>query len=246
MSTFAISVLAALRDGPADDWYSLCQALEISHRIDTRSSQLAHTLRALADAELILLEDDTDQRRHDPPRGRITLSHRWEELVNVLGLSLSQLTRLGHPRAIVAMPSFEKVKPAEPTDIFVVMPFSKDLTAVYQDHIREVAVQLAVSVSRADDLFTTHHIMQDIWSSIFYAKVVIADCTGRNPNVFYELGLAHAIGKPVILITQSADDVPSDIRHIRYLHYSFTPAGMKEFEQSLSKTIRAALLSHQV
>ena len=56
-------------------------------------------------------------------------------------------------------------------------------------------------------------------------------------NVFYEIGLAHAIGVPVILITRSSDDVPFDLRQRRYIHYEFTPRGMKAFEEALKKTI---------
>ena len=79
--------------------------------------------------------------------------------------------------------------------------------------------------------------MEEIWSAIALSEIVIADCTGRNPNVFYEIGLAHAIGVPVILITRSSDDVPFDLRQRRYIHYEFTPRGMKAFEEALKKTI---------
>jgi hypothetical protein len=41
--------------------------------------------------------------------------------------------------------------------------------------------------------------MWDVWNSIYSSSIIIADCTGRNPNVFYELGIAHTLGKPVIL-----------------------------------------------
>lgn len=58
--------------------------------------------------------------------------------------------------------------------------------------------------------------------------------------MFYELGMAHAIGKDVIVITQSADDVPFDIRHLRYLQYEYTPRGVAEFERRLRATIAAA------
>jgi len=71
---------------------------------------------------------------------------------------------------------------------------------------------------------------------------VIADCTGRNPNVFYEIGLAHASGKPVILITQNSDDVPFDIRHLRYIQYDYTPRGMRVFEKRLVDTLKTEVL----
>ena len=52
------------------------------------------------------------------------------------------------------------------------------------------------------------------------SSVVVCDLTGKNANVFYEAGIAHSLGKDVILITQSADDVPFDLRHLRYIPYS--------------------------
>ena len=80
--------------------------------------------------------------------------------------------------------------------------------------------------------------MADVWAVVYQSRVVIADCTTRNPNVFYEIGMAHTVGKPVILITQNEDDVPFDLRHIRYITYEYTPPGMVSFEASLTKTIQ--------
>jgi nucleoside 2-deoxyribosyltransferase len=73
------------------------------------------------------------------------------------------------------------------------------------------------------------------------ASLTVADCTGRNPNVFYEIGLAHALGKPVILITQNSEDIPFDVTHIRYIQYEFTPRGMERFEQKLIDAVRASM-----
>jgi hypothetical protein len=61
--------------------------------------------------------------------------------------------------------------------------------------------------------------MQDVVSLIDRSHLVIADCTGRNPNVFYEIGIAHTLGREVILITQNDADIPFDLRHLRYVPY---------------------------
>ena len=79
--------------------------------------------------------------------------------------------------------------------------------------------------------------MQEIWSAIAQATILIADCTNKNPNVFYEIGLVHALGKPVILITKNKEDVPFDLRHRRYIEYTLTPRGMERFEEILTSTI---------
>lgn len=87
-------------------------------------------------------------------------------------------------------------------------------------------------------LFTAGHIIEEIWTAIVSAILIIADCSGRNPNVFYEIGLAHAIGKPVILITRDEEDVPFDLHHRQYIRYDFIPRGMREFEDVLTRQSR--------
>ena len=72
---------------------------------------------------------------------------------------------------------------------------------------------------RADDMWVHDHIMTDIIELICTSAVVVCDLSGKNPNVFYEAGIAHTLGKEVILITQSHEDVPFDLRPIRYLNY---------------------------
>jgi hypothetical protein len=117
------------------------------------------------------------------------------------------------------------------------MPFDEALRPVYEDHLKAVAERLELSIKRADDFFTSQEIISEIWTALLRAAVVIADCTGRNPNVFYELGLAHAIGKPTILITQNNDDVPFDLRHRRFIRYELTPRGMRTFEKDLEQAL---------
>jgi hypothetical protein len=64
--------------------------------------------------------------------------------------------------------------------------------------------------------------MDQVWSGINAAKVLVAELTTRNPNVFYELGLAHALKKPVVLVSSNAGDVPFDLKHIRVIYYDVT------------------------
>ena len=71
------------------------------------------------------------------------------------------------------------------------------------------------------------------------AKVIVADLTERNPNVFYEVGLAHAIGKEVILLAQSVEDIPFDLRHLRTIIYKNDYRGQTELHETLKKTITA-------
>lgn len=124
-------------------------------------------------------------------------------------------------------------------DVFVLMPFRDELKPVYEDHILRVTQHLGLICRRGDDFFRTRAVIDDLWSAIYYSKACIADCTGKNPNVFYELGMAHTLGRPTILITQSIDDIPFDIRHIRHILYQLTPRGMHQFEDDLLKALQS-------
>lgn len=102
---------------------------------------------------------------------------------------------------------------------FVMMPFQSPFD-VYFDAIIEPAVKAAsLEPKRADSLFTPTPIVADIWRMIQDAEVLLADVTTKNPNVFYELGLAHAIGKPVVMISETMDDVPFDLQQLRVILY---------------------------
>ncbi len=131
----------------------------------------------------------------------------------------------------------------DPNLCFTLMPFEAELKAVYDDHIRPVVESEGLSCMRADDIVSTGFITWDIWERINRSRFIIADLTRKNPNVFYELGIAHAIGKEVILITQTMEDVPFDLKAIRCIEYSFTPRGMREMESTLRRTIKEIMRS---
>ena len=81
--------------------------------------------------------------------------------------------------------------------------------------------------------------MEDIWIGINEAKVVIAEITGKNPNVFYELGIAHTLGKDVILITQNMKDIPFDLNRYRIIEYEDNSDGYDKLKRLLTKFILA-------
>lgn len=236
-------ILWLLRDGRAHDWEGLARAFGLDPGYPgTASGVLMNYLYSLQQAELITMEDrPAGSRSYVVPIGNIRLSGKWMEIQTALGLSLTELTRLG-PSAMIVKPYFGKPERAlEAADLFVLMPFDSQFRAIYEDHITQCAHDLGLSVARGDDWFTARSVMGDVWNAISGARAVVADCTGRNPNVFYEIGLAHTVGKPVILITQKSEDVPFDIRHLRYIQYDYTPRGMRIFEKVLMDTLRSEL-----
>jgi hypothetical protein len=125
--------------------------------------------------------------------------------------------------------------------MFVLMPFDEALRPVFEDHIKPTAAILGLTCGRGDDLFSTGSIIQDVREAINEADVIVADCTGRNANVFYEIGIAHTLRKDTILISQTMDDVPFDVKHMHVIGYSYTPRGMSEFEDKLKKIVLAVL-----
>lgn len=125
----------------------------------------------------------------------------------------------------------------EPDLCFVLMPLSQEFQPVYDDHIKTVAESLGLHCLRADSIFDNRAIIEDIWASINKARVVIADLSGKNPNVFYETGIAHTVGKEVVIITQNIEDVPFDLRHLRHIQYQITPRGMRAFEEQFRNTL---------
>jgi hypothetical protein len=110
------------------------------------------------------------------------------------------------------------------------------------DAIQRAARGCDFEPHRADDLYSTSEpvIMQDIWSAMNAAEVVIADCTGRNPNVMYELGIAHTLGKRVLLLSQRKKDIPFDIGHLRVVIYEASPTGLERLHRAVQQNLGTA------
>lgn len=109
-------------------------------------------------------------------------------------------------------------EPFESDLVAVMMPFNAGFTPVYES--MKAGVEAAgMRCLRADDIWERDHILDDILSLIWRARVVIADLSGKNPNVFYEAGIAHTLGRDTILVAQSMDDIPFDLQGIRALKY---------------------------
>ncbi|HEX7680281.1 MAG TPA: toll/interleukin-1 receptor domain-containing protein [Thermoanaerobaculia bacterium] len=126
---------------------------------------------------------------------------------------------------------------------FIVMPFGDaDLQVVYE-HFVKPAIQedCHLRCERGDDVFGSNAIMDDILRQIESADIIVADLTRKNANVFYEVGIGHALKKRVLLLAQSIDDVPFDLRHRRILLYEYTPLGCKNLIKALKENVLAVL-----
>jgi hypothetical protein len=225
-------VLWLIREGLVQDKQQL-----ITHFVGNLHPQIStsipyfidQTLEALVSAGLVEISAESE---------RLKVTKLYWRIKGVMGYSLKDFAKHDPENSMLISPVFGLAKISVPAyDLFVLMPFRAELKPVYEDHITDVAKELKLTIARADDLFTTGPIIEEIWSSIAKASITLADCTGRNPNVFYEIGIAHTLGKPVVLITQNEEDVPFDLRNRRFIKYEFTPRGMEEFQRKLKTTL---------
>jgi hypothetical protein len=160
--------------------------------------------------------------RRPPEETVFSMTPLFDQVQGALKFSLADLARTDPTNRIMASPLFRRqIEKKSSPDIFVLMPFAQELSVVYEDHLKKVADKLKLTIARADDFFTAEEIMPEVWAAICESRLLVADCTGRNPNVFYEIGPAHALGQCVILITHPPNQFhafPVNF-HLPSLHY---------------------------
>ncbi len=210
-------------------------------------------VRTLADAGLIDVHNDdwTPEQRKTIPGNVLQLldannkttfeiASSFATLQNLFNISLTDFA-MGKGDDIHIEPSFGDPKPGDWPECFVVMPFLANLKPIYEKCILPATRRLNLTCKRGDDFFSDSSIMDEVWGAIFFAKIIICDCTGRNPNVFYEMGMAHTVGRPTILCAQSLDDIPFDVQHRRIIIYEDSPAGLSKFQNTLARHIQDEL-----
>jgi hypothetical protein len=131
-----------------------------------------------------------------------------------------------------------------PTDsCFVVQPFKPPFGDYYEKVYKPAIEKAGLRAVRADaDIFGTGKIIDQIWRGIKAAKVLVAELTSRNANVLYELGLAHALQKPVVLVSSNEPDVPFDLQHIRVIYYDVNdPFWGQKLVEKVAENILSAI-----
>lgn len=236
-----LKILLSVRTKGTTNWLDLCREFGIrpDEVHDTRTSRFLDSLCLLSAAGLIEIEEQKDN--YGPIEGKITISRHLMFVQQALNISIRGLASLDPVHSLMVTPQFRYKEPSEIFDVFVLMPFGGEFDDLYVDVLKPAVNQMNLSIGRADDMFGPSNIVDEIWSSILSAKALLIDCTGRNPNVFYELGLGHAIGRSTILIARNDSDVPFDIRHLRYIRYEYTPRGAITLTTALQNSIRTVL-----
>jgi hypothetical protein len=111
---------------------------------------------------------------------------------------------------------------------FILMPFGSWFDRYFKEIYVPATKEAGFEPLRADGLFSAGAVMEQVWAQIRKAKVLLADLTGKNPNVFYELGLAHAARKPVVFVAGDIEDVPFDVRHLRVVVFDIREPGWSD------------------
>jgi hypothetical protein len=212
------------RNHPPDDFrqlvlWGLIDALEGSEVVELRETDEEYVKRLKS-----TLNDEYIKRL------TFKLSDFAITLEDVLEISLTVCPFFGTPQPFHSRPWF---------DLFMLMPFKPEIDSVFNVPVKNVALSLGLEAGRADNenFHSGGEVVGDIWSAIYHATFIVADCTGKNANVFYEIGIAHTLGKPTILLSQTKDDIPFDLQHLRYIIYENTPEGLKKLEGQLKSNL---------
>jgi CheY-like chemotaxis protein len=132
--------------------------------------------------------------------------------------------------------SWKRKRAAGMHQALVLMPFKEEFDELYRVAIKEPLTKMGYMCERIDELAFVGDVIQKLYDKLEYAGLIIADMTGLNPNVFYELGYADALKKTVILVTQTAANVPFDVRARRFITYE---GGMLQLKERLIDTVKS-------
>jgi hypothetical protein len=167
------------------------------------------------------------------PNGVVRLVPAHGEFVSTAHIDIPTEKLVTFKPSVFDVPS----KPQNPKLISVMMPFSASFSGTYTA-VERVAVDMGLDCVRADSIWDNSTFIQDIFDVIYCAQVVVVDFSGRNSNVMYETGIAHTLGKTVVPITQSFDDIPSDLGHHRALKYLPNEEGYRDLSSALYKRLK--------
>lgn len=122
--------------------------------------------------------------------------------------------------------------------VFLLTPFHKEFRPIFEK-LSIACSKLGLKLIRGDEEFINSSILRYIMQNILQSRIIIVNLDGRNPNVFYELGIVHAIGKPTILITRNLDEVPFDLKDKQLIIYQT----LSELEMKLNKSLTQLMIN---
>lgn len=208
-----------------------------------RDLELSRYNEVRREAELSAMRASYEKNIGDLAREMVATRARWEE-ANHLLISGQQHQQASPSKNAIDSQSFLKsfgINPEDieilPKQIFVLTPFAQEEKRAFEI-IREVSAQVGLQAIRGDETRAEGDILQQVISGIVSSRLVIANISSRNPNVFFELGISMALGKPTLLISDTLSDVPFDVRGRRILIYKT----WKELESRLQAALVQTLI----
>jgi hypothetical protein len=245
MAALVAAVFKSIRDNPQVTAERLAAVFQVPLSRSAQSDvigvvYLSDVLTVLQNARLIVKKGQGGAATYTAWEG-------WAAIQRTLGISLSDLALRETGSALFVRPIFGAPQPRKVKGAsgFVVMPFSKPMDRVHAA-IRSALTECDIVPTRGDDIDATTGeaghggVMAEIWAAMNAAKLVVADCTGRRPNVMYELGIAHTLGKPVLLLAQAKKDIPFDVGHLRFIIYSSDDAGLAGLKSKIIQRLQGA------
>jgi hypothetical protein len=119
--------------------------------------------------------------------------------------------------------------------VFVLMPFSAEFNNIYELGIKPACKEAGAYCERVDEQIFEENIVERVYNQIAKADIIVSEMTGKNPNVFYETGYAHALNKRVILLTAKAEDIPFDLKHYPHIVHN---GQIKDLKRELKKRVK--------
>jgi hypothetical protein len=198
-------------------------------------------------AELDIVRKSLEEQIYRLTERMTSTNQKWQDANHLVlsGQRNDSWNESSKPRIIPQLEFLEKagVDAATTIDkklIFVLTPFHPDFDKLYGE-IRHACQEVGLVCMRGDEEFISGDLLPHILKLIVRARLIIAVVDGRNPNVFYELGMAHILGKQVLIVAKSQEDIPFDIRSNRILFYT----DPEEIRRKLANELTKALLSER-
>lgn len=168
-------------------------------------------------AELHKLRESYELKIYDLMERLISNESRWKD-TNHLLLSAQEHKDLDKKKSFLAMNGVSNNEKIDKKSVFVMTPYHESFNGTFRD-IKETCSSIGLNAVRGDEEHITGDILTHTLKLIARSRLVIANIDGRNPNVFYELGIAHALNKDVILVSSSLEELPVDIKSQRIVVY---------------------------
>lgn len=169
------------------------------------------------------------------------VSDTLPRIQRALGIfSLTDLEQRAHGDSMTVTPAFGLPHHSHlRRNLYALLPPSALMRPVYESAIRPAADGLNLTLGYAEDCLAGRVSVIEVWESLYAADIILADCTHRHPDVLYELGIAHTLGKHTFLIAQSLDDIPVEFRQLEHIVYDNTKEGLN----ALCSELQAMLLA---